>query len=643
MGVASQGPVQSLEQFAEVVRQHQSGVCAAAYGVTGDRALSEDIAQETFIAAWRSLATLHDPSKLRAWLRGIARNLAYKARRKVAPVEQLGDLVAGDDLARDAIARDQARLVWAAMRELPETYREALVLYYWEDQSARQLAEALGITEAAAMQRLSRGRALLRDEVQRLVEGTLRRARPGAVLTAAILAAVAATAAGTAPAAAGAGATPLAGGAGSDGGSDGGSGGGDVSRRTIWKTGLTLVGMGALGAFGGPIAVWSGRRRETGADGPPPATAVPLEGSRDTSSTAMLGDAPTSSLDGAPRAADPLVPGDDPELGDPMSASVTSDDEPAGWVTGKLLAALSLCFVDELVDHPCRIDVEVRDGKIATTMVEPFDGASRRVVVRTLEDVPTPLAPPDLLAWLAAGKLIAAVRDEPQLADHDQAMQVGELVGLCAKARLEGLPVAGPEGTRHLWFSWIRDVPRTVDRQAYLDLDVAAGASRGPASAPVTIVSFLDVADPWGFGGKAVAALRAVLARYPEDVRVVVKLCPLCPEHGLAAEAVHAARAQGALWPMLELVAANPEHVALDDLVGYATTLGLDSSRFRSDLELHTFRDVIELDQDQREGMDIEALPSALLNGKRVHGALPASVYVTAVAKALRAHSSAPR
>lgn len=87
---ADHGPSQSLEQFADLVRRYQSGVCAAAYGVTGDRALSEDIAQETFVTAWRSLSTLRDPSKLREWLRGIARNLARKAKRKIAPVEELG-------------------------------------------------------------------------------------------------------------------------------------------------------------------------------------------------------------------------------------------------------------------------------------------------------------------------------------------------------------------------------------------------------------------------------------------------------------------------------------------------------------------------------------------------------------------------
>lgn len=617
MRFTSHPPALSLEPFAEIIRQHQSAVCAAAFSVTGDRALAEDIAQDTFLAAWHSLPTLRDPSKLGGWLRGIARNLARKARRKrrLATLEACADVAAGDDPARDAVARDDARLACAAMRRLPSRYREALVLYYWEDQSAKRVAESLGITEATVMQRLSRGRALLRAELERRIEGTLRRARPGTALTAAILAAVAATA--RTASAAGDGAPPRAG----------------VSRRVIWKAGLTLAAVRVLGTLGAPFAALS-RRRASGPR-PAPATTTPRRPARDAATTSTVPDAaipPTSPT--APQA--PLLPDDEPNpCAESMSVTVTSDGAPAAWA-GKLKSALSLCFVDELVDHPCRIEVEVRDGKIATTTVEPFDGASRRVVVRTLQDVPTALAPPDLVAWLAADKLIHAVRDAAELPDHDQAMPVGELVALCAKARLEGLPVPGPDGTRHLRFGWSRDPVKPVDGQAYLDLDVASGPSRGPASAPVTVVSFLDVAHPWGFGGRSLAAWSEVLARYPRDVRLVVKLCPQLPERALAIEAIHAAGGQGAFWPMLELVAASPERQALEDLVACATTLHLDPARFRADLEQRTFRGAVELDRDQMAAMDIDGLPSAIINGERFHGALPATACADAVERALR-------
>src|SRR3954465_10339648 len=110
-----------IEQFAEIVRRHQAGVCAVAYGVTGDRALSEDIAQDTFLAAWRGAQALRDPSRLRGWLHGIARNLARKARRRRRPVAlgDGGEIAAPGDPAGEAMARDEERVAWAALRALP--------------------------------------------------------------------------------------------------------------------------------------------------------------------------------------------------------------------------------------------------------------------------------------------------------------------------------------------------------------------------------------------------------------------------------------------------------------------------------------------------------------------------------------------
>jgi hypothetical protein len=66
----------SESAFEVLVRRHQSLVCAVAYSACGNLALSEDVAQETFWTAWRTRATLEQPDRLRAWLCGIARNLA---------------------------------------------------------------------------------------------------------------------------------------------------------------------------------------------------------------------------------------------------------------------------------------------------------------------------------------------------------------------------------------------------------------------------------------------------------------------------------------------------------------------------------------------------------------------------------------
>src|SRR3954447_3442294 len=79
--LASRG---SASAFEVLVRRYQSLVCLVAYSACGNLALSEDVAQETFWAAWRQRASLEQPERLRAWLCGIARNLAKDARRKTS-------------------------------------------------------------------------------------------------------------------------------------------------------------------------------------------------------------------------------------------------------------------------------------------------------------------------------------------------------------------------------------------------------------------------------------------------------------------------------------------------------------------------------------------------------------------------------
>jgi RNA polymerase sigma factor (sigma-70 family) len=184
------------DAFGALIERYQGVVCAVSYSRTGDRALSEDVAQDTFLAAWRQLGQLREPSRLRSWLCGIARNLARKARRRSdreAPLDQ--PLVFEGANPFDAAAEAESeRVVRDALMRVPDTYRDALVLYYREQRSVRDVAAVLGITEAAALQRLARGRQYLADGVTDLVERSLRapgRRRNVAALVLAALPAVA--------------------------------------------------------------------------------------------------------------------------------------------------------------------------------------------------------------------------------------------------------------------------------------------------------------------------------------------------------------------------------------------------------------------------------------------------------------------
>ncbi len=181
--------------FGQLVERYQALVCAVSFTATGDRALSEDVAQETFLVAWRRLGELSEIAKLRPWLCGIARNLGRMARRdgRRALADDVDDvdLAAGDASPFDALVEAEAqRIVRDTLSRVPERYREVLVLYYQNDRSVKEVAAALGISESAALQRLSRGRRYLAESVTDLVERSLADSRPRRALPAVVVAAL---------------------------------------------------------------------------------------------------------------------------------------------------------------------------------------------------------------------------------------------------------------------------------------------------------------------------------------------------------------------------------------------------------------------------------------------------------------------
>jgi RNA polymerase sigma factor (sigma-70 family) len=187
------------EAYASLVRRHQAAVCGLAYSVCGDFAASEDIAQEAFIAAWLQLADLREPGQFRAWLCGIARHIALghvrqRTRRREEPSAAgtlAPELPSGEATPQElAVSAEEQALLWRALERLPETYREPLVLFYREHQSVQAVAGALGLSEDAVRQRLSRGRELLREEVARLLERIMGRTSPGVLFSIGVLAAL---------------------------------------------------------------------------------------------------------------------------------------------------------------------------------------------------------------------------------------------------------------------------------------------------------------------------------------------------------------------------------------------------------------------------------------------------------------------
>ncbi len=187
------------DAFGRIVTRYQSLICSLAYSATGCLGQSEDLAQETFITAWRHLRHLREPGKLRAWLCGIARNRINNSLRRegreplrdAEPLDTVHDTPTLEPLPSDhAISREEEAILWRSLERIPENYRETLVLFYREHQSVERVAEELELSEDAVKQRLSRGRKLLHEEVLAFVEGALARTNPGKVFTLGVLAAL---------------------------------------------------------------------------------------------------------------------------------------------------------------------------------------------------------------------------------------------------------------------------------------------------------------------------------------------------------------------------------------------------------------------------------------------------------------------
>src|SRR5580692_9525899 len=168
------------DAFGGIVARYQSLVCSLAYSATGSLSQSEDLAQETFVTAWKQLADLREPEKLRSWLCRISRNLTYDALRREGrePIHQAGSLeeiqespAPGPMPSDYTISREEESILWRSIERIPEHYRAPLVLFYREHKSVENVAAALDLSKDTVKQRLSRGRKLLHEEVLAFVEG----------------------------------------------------------------------------------------------------------------------------------------------------------------------------------------------------------------------------------------------------------------------------------------------------------------------------------------------------------------------------------------------------------------------------------------------------------------------------------------
>lgn len=161
------------EAYAELVRRWAARVTAVCHARVGRAHAADDLAQETLLRGFRSLASLADPERFGPWLCGIALRtcldwLKSKQNQQI-PFSALDSDHNPEDCRRqwradetDLERDDERRWLLAGVEALPEAYRKVVMLYYYEDVTYRDLGRILGVSPATINARLTKARALLR-------------------------------------------------------------------------------------------------------------------------------------------------------------------------------------------------------------------------------------------------------------------------------------------------------------------------------------------------------------------------------------------------------------------------------------------------------------------------------------------------
>ena len=143
----------------------------------------------------------------------------------------------------------------------------------------------------------------------------------------------------------------------------------------------------------------------------------------------------------------------------------------------------------------------------------------------------------------------------------------------------------------------------------------------GPDDAPVTLVEYGDYECP--HCGRAHPVVKAVQRELEGQLRFVFRNFPLAEAHPhalLAAQSAEAAGAQGRFWEMHDMIFEHQDALELQDIVGYAESLGLDITRFESDLAAGTYAKKVR--DDFRSGVrsGVNGTPTFFVNGVRYDG-----------------------
>jgi RNA polymerase sigma-70 factor, ECF subfamily len=162
-----QGDAHSYE---EIITAYKNAVFSLCYRMVYQKQEAEDLSQEVFLKAYRSLGKYDRGMKFSTWILTIARNtcIDYLRRRKEKNLPLEEGLKAGEApiSAEEAyLYKEQQREIEAAIERLPGEYRLLIILYHQQSRSYKEIAAILDLPMTIVKNRLYRGRKMLKEEL----------------------------------------------------------------------------------------------------------------------------------------------------------------------------------------------------------------------------------------------------------------------------------------------------------------------------------------------------------------------------------------------------------------------------------------------------------------------------------------------
>ena len=154
------------QQLCRMIDRYQTSLLRLCYMQLHDTALAEDAVQETFLKAYKAMAGFRADCAEKTWLMHIAVNTCRDMRRS-AWMKHLDRRITPEQMPEPAVPPNEADVsLTLEVMQLPQRHREVILLYYYENMTVEEIAQALGVSKSTVSARLARGRENLRQVLE---------------------------------------------------------------------------------------------------------------------------------------------------------------------------------------------------------------------------------------------------------------------------------------------------------------------------------------------------------------------------------------------------------------------------------------------------------------------------------------------